>query len=100
MCTPAAEAAPDSRRYRILHKLGFGSYSHAWFGQDLSSVKSVASLKFVASQSTEKSKEVEINEYLASRPQQDLGFRNFLACLDTFQVDGPNGFHNVIVTDQ
>ncbi|KAJ7663003.1 hypothetical protein B0H17DRAFT_1144113 [Mycena rosella] len=30
---------------------------------------------------------------------EDLGFRNLLLCLDTFQVTGPNGVHNVIATD-
>lgn len=28
--------APDRRRYRILHKLGYGVFSTVWFAQDLS----------------------------------------------------------------
>ncbi|KAJ7476970.1 kinase-like domain-containing protein [Mycena galericulata] len=94
--------APDSGRYRILHKLGFGSYSHVWFGQNLNLPNpgsSGVALKFVASEYTGKTHEVEINKFLSSRSQQDAGFQNILMCLDTFQVYGPNGIHNVIITE-
>ncbi|KAJ7755203.1 kinase-like domain-containing protein [Mycena metata] len=87
-------------QYRVLHKLGYGSYSHVWFGQTLASPNSRGVvLKLIASQCTGKTNEVEINTYLASRSKEDFGFRNFLFCHDTFQLHGPNGVHNVIVTE-
>ncbi|KAJ6465930.1 kinase-like domain-containing protein [Mycena vitilis] len=89
----------DRHQYRILHKLGFGSYSSVWFGQNVALPNRGVVLKFVAAQCTGKTSEVEINKYLASRSNEELGFRNFLFCHDTFQVDGPNGIHNVIVAD-
>ncbi|KAJ7983018.1 hypothetical protein DFH06DRAFT_978067 [Mycena polygramma] len=94
-----ASPGPDCNQYRILHKLGFGSYSSVWFGQNVALPNRGVVLKFIAAQCTGKTNEVEINKHLASRSNDELGFRNFLFCHDTFQVDGPNGIHNVIVSD-
>ncbi|KAJ7165871.1 kinase-like domain-containing protein [Mycena filopes] len=89
-------------QYRILHKVGYGGYSHVWFAQNTASTNPSSGgvvLKFAASRCTGKTNEVEINKYLTSQSREELGFRNFLFCDDTFQVNGPNGVHDVIVTE-
>ncbi|KAJ7618421.1 kinase-like domain-containing protein [Roridomyces roridus] len=95
-------SASHNGRYRILHKLGFGSFSHVWLGQNLDQAhpghRGVA-VKFVAADQTRKTHEAEVNEYLASRSRGDPGFQNFALCLDTFQVSGPNGIHDVIISE-
>ncbi|KAJ7174538.1 kinase-like domain-containing protein [Mycena filopes] len=93
-----ASNAMEHGPYRILDKLGDGAYSQVWFGQDGLKDRGVA-LKFIVARSTQETDEVQINRYLASRPADSLGFHNFLACLDIFQVDGPNGIHDVVVTN-
>ncbi|KAJ7618411.1 kinase-like domain-containing protein [Roridomyces roridus] len=95
-------SSPDNSRYRILHKLGSGCFSTVWFGQNLEKTnlghRGVA-IKFIASDQTGKTHEVEISKYLASRSSEESGFQNFALCLDTFQVNGPNGVHDVIVSE-
>ncbi|KAJ7476971.1 kinase-like domain-containing protein, partial [Mycena galericulata] len=92
-----------SSRYRILNKLGFGSSSHVWLAQDTKtvsrSVSRALALKFVIAGATDKTNEIEILRFLASLPPKGVGARNILTFLDTFQVEGPNGLHNVIVAD-
>ncbi|KAJ7618435.1 hypothetical protein FB45DRAFT_1096783 [Roridomyces roridus] len=46
-----------------------------------------------------KTLEVEINNFLASRSKEEPGFHNVALCLETFQVNGPNGIHDVIATE-
>ncbi|KAJ7755205.1 kinase-like domain-containing protein [Mycena metata] len=75
--------------YCIIHKLGVGSFSH---------VNRAVALKFITSASTGHTNEIAIHEYLASRAH-DVGYDNILMAVDTFQVNGPNGLHNVIVTN-
>ncbi|KAJ7165869.1 kinase-like domain-containing protein [Mycena filopes] len=89
----------DGTSYRIIHKLGFGSFSTVWLAQDteLSKNRAVA-LKFITSASMGSTNEVAIHQYLVSRPHT-AGYDNILMAVDTFQVDGPNGLHNVLVTD-
>lgn len=43
--------------------------------------------------------EAAINRYLASRPKDLPGFQNLALCHDLFQHIGPNGIHDVLVTD-
>ncbi|KAJ7618410.1 kinase-like domain-containing protein [Roridomyces roridus] len=92
----------DNSRYRILHKLGSGGFSTVWFGQNLDKThpgyRGVA-VKFIAAIATGKNHEVEINKFLASRSSEDAGFQNLALCLDAFQVSGPNGVHDVIVSE-
>ncbi|KAJ7618401.1 hypothetical protein FB45DRAFT_755598, partial [Roridomyces roridus] len=95
-------SASDNGRYRILHKLGSGCFSTVWFGQNLDKThpghRGVA-VKYIAADQTGRSHEVEINKYLASRSSEDTGFQNFALCLDTFQATGPNGVHDIIVSE-
>ncbi|KAJ7165951.1 kinase-like domain-containing protein, partial [Mycena filopes] len=93
-----ASNAMEHGPYRILDKLGDGAYSQVWFGQDGLKDRGVA-LKIIVARSTQETDEVQINRYLASRPADSLGFYNLLACLDIFQVHGPNGIHDVVVTN-
>ncbi|KAJ7618417.1 kinase-like domain-containing protein [Roridomyces roridus] len=90
-------SSPGSEGYRILHKLGYGGFSHVWYGQNLR--HGGAALKFIASDQTGKTLEVEINNFLASRSKEEPGFHNVALCLETFQVNGPNGIHDVIATE-
>ncbi|KAJ7661564.1 kinase-like domain-containing protein [Mycena polygramma] len=96
---PVSHSPSGRKTYRVLNKLGFGGLSHVWLAEEIGSMTHAVALKFNVSASTGKTNEVALHEYLKSRPQEDIGFRNILTAVDTFQVDGPNGIHNVIVTD-
>ncbi|KAJ7618412.1 kinase-like domain-containing protein [Roridomyces roridus] len=58
-----------------------------------------AALKFIASDQTGKTLEAEINNFLALRSREEPGFHNVALCLETFQVNGPNGIHDVIASE-
>ncbi|KAJ7661584.1 kinase-like domain-containing protein [Mycena polygramma] len=96
---PVSPSHSGRKTYRVLNKLGFGGLSHVWLAEEIGSMTHAVALKFNVSASTGKTNEVALHEYLKSRPQEDVGFRNILTAVDTFRVDGPNGIHNVIVTD-
>lgn len=73
-------------RYRVLHKLGWGSFGTVWLCRDTLARRYVA-VKIVAADHVE-------NESLEKCiPQADF----LVATLDTFFLDGPNGRHRCLV---
>ena len=85
-------------RYRIIHKLGFGSYSTVWLARDLQSNRYVA-LKIIVAEASETSSESRILHHL--RNTYDLNFAgySYLSVLwDDFSIKGPNGQHQCLVS--
>ncbi|KAF3343746.1 Sodium/potassium-transporting ATPase subunit alpha-1 [Verticillium dahliae VDG2] len=85
------------KRYRIVHKLGFGSYSTIWLVRDEQLSKYVAIKVGTASSNH---KEIDILSRLANHPAGDksLGTSLIPPVLDRFNVHGPNGTHPCFVT--
>jgi serine/threonine-protein kinase SRPK3 len=88
-------------RYRIVNKLGNGSYATVWLVEDLDSGR-YAALKVLAAKVSNDNSEVEILRHLKQRQLNDgdTNCQEFLMeFLDDFKVEGPNGTHQCIVTE-
>ncbi|KAJ7201396.1 kinase-like protein [Mycena pura] len=83
----------SSSSYRVMHKLGFGSYATVWLAQ-----KTDASRAFFAIKIT-------IADGLSNRETECLRAvlrecsSNIVTLADAFELHGPNGVHSVLVTD-
>ncbi|KIM41261.1 hypothetical protein M413DRAFT_10909 [Hebeloma cylindrosporum] len=91
--------ADDERGYRIMHKLGWGSYATVWLAE-----KTDPSAAFVAvkiSKGEEKpTKELAMLEAAVKFQTSDNGQSLHVpTLLDHFTLRGPNGTHSVLVTD-
>lgn len=84
-------------RYRVVHKLGYGTFSTTWLVQDNKSSKYVA-VKVGTADSDQK--EVDILTRLSNPSLQDgsRGKEFILPILDRFTIHGPNGTHPCLVT--
>lgn len=88
-------------RYRIVNKLGYGSYGTIWLVEDLDSGRYVA-LKVLSAEASKESSEVTIRRHLKQRQINDRGSNGqefLIEFLDDFEVEGPNGTHHCIVTE-
>lgn len=95
-------------RYRIINKLGHGSFSTVWLAEDALNKKCVAvsiSQAQPSQDSSEKDpshedtwKTIRILEHLAEGKETDYRRSNVLLPLDIFELNGPNGAHFCIVT--
>ncbi|KAL8916565.1 MAG: hypothetical protein Q9208_008436 [Pyrenodesmia sp. 3 TL-2023] len=86
-------------RYRIVHKLGFGSYSTVWLARDSKSNRYVA-LKIVIAEASEASTESNVLRHLNNFTKAQPTAKRFLtSLLDEFYIDGPNGRHLCLVTE-
>ncbi|KAM5357520.1 hypothetical protein ACJZ2D_016182 [Fusarium nematophilum] len=85
------------QRYRVVHKLGYGSSSTTWLAQDEQQSKYVA-VKVGTADSVHK--EVDILTRLADPALQgeDRGRALIPPVLDRFTIQGPNGSHPCFVT--
>lgn len=85
-------------RYRVVHKLGYGTYSTTWLARDEQSKKYVA-VKVSAADSNPK--EADIISSL-TRPHgstgNNLGKAMVPSILDRFTIHGPSGEHACYVT--
>ncbi|KAJ7198320.1 kinase-like domain-containing protein [Mycena pura] len=79
-------------RYRVLAKLGHGSFSTVWMAHDRVRHQNVA-LKIVEARRTSKSQEMEILQRLKA-PRA-----NVVQLLDVFEHTSPNGIHQVLVME-
>lgn len=75
-------------RYRVVHKLGHGSYSNTWLARDGQSNKYVA-LKVCIANSNLKEGDI----ISALFPVNTLGKNMVPSILDRFAIQGPNGKH-------
>ncbi|KAI0369095.1 kinase-like protein [Pilatotrama ljubarskyi] len=89
--------APPERRYRVLNKLGFGSYATVWLARDVRSDTFVALKITTADSGAQEAREARMLEKLAAGETEPS--RHVLSLLEHFTVDGPNGSHHVLVTD-
>jgi len=87
-------------RYKIVHKLGFGTFSTIWLAKDNKQSKYVA-VKIAVSATTNLSKETSILEHL-NCGRQDLpsaGKHQIPSLLGHFTIDGPNGRHQCLISE-
>ncbi|GJC92837.1 protein kinase domain protein [Colletotrichum higginsianum] len=84
-------------RYRVVHKLGYGTHSTIWLARDDRQVKYVA-VKVGTADSDEK--EADILSRIADLTGEGEGRENALIppVLDRFSISGPNGRHPCFVT--
>ncbi|KAL9125046.1 MAG: hypothetical protein Q9217_005697 [Psora testacea] len=85
-------------RYRIVHKLGYGSFSTVWLARD-STADRYVSLKVIAANASERSSEAEVLNSIHHNTLHHLGRRFILSLLDEFLVSGPNGKHRCLVSE-
>lgn len=86
-------------RYRITHKLGYGTYSTVWLARDLHLARFV-SLKFlVASTPSDTSETLILRHLSAAADDTHPGRPYVLTLLDEFSVQSANGTHRCIVTE-
>ena len=85
-------------RYKIINKLGYGSYSTVWLAHDREKNRYV-SLKIIIAKASKNNSESEILRHLQSRDVCHLGREYVISLLDEFSFDGPNGRHACLVTD-
>lgn len=79
--------------YRIMHKLGFGSYATVWLAEKFDAPRSFVAMKITTADGAS-SREA---EWL--RRVQHTEPSNILQLVDAFELKGPNGTHSVLVTD-
>ena len=84
-------------RYRIVHKLGFGSFSTVWLARDTLQ-QFYVSLKISRADFRTDSQELIILKHLAQCDSQHEGSQYVMKLLDFFVVSGPNGRHSCFVT--
>lgn len=85
-------------RYRIVHKLGFGSYSTVWLARDCLADKFV-SLKILKAKASEHSREARMINHIAQESKSHLDRRFIPSLCDEFLISGPNGDHNCLVSE-
>ncbi|KZT36072.1 kinase-like protein [Sistotremastrum suecicum HHB10207 ss-3] len=86
-------------RYRILAKLGYGGFATVWLAEDLVRKNQCVALKVNIARLTGRNNEVKILKTCSSLPQDQLGSAHVVRFLDAFEIEGPNGTHEVIVTE-
>ncbi|KAI0104962.1 kinase-like protein [Nemania sp. FL0031] len=88
------------RRYRVVHKLGYGGYSTTWLALDTWRQQYVA-IKICSADSSEDSVEEHIFQKLSNTAQESLtahpGKHLVQSLVDTFNLQGPNGHHKCLV---
>ncbi|KAK5444170.1 hypothetical protein LTS15_010523 [Exophiala xenobiotica] len=86
-------------QYRVIRKLGYGSFSTVWLARDTMNLRYVA-LKVMDTQASHKAKtELSILKRINECRAKDPLTRYILINLDTFQHSGPNGTHLCLVTE-
>ncbi|KAF8960305.1 kinase-like domain-containing protein, partial [Flammula alnicola] len=86
-----------NERYRVVKKLGYGSYGTFWLVKDLVSGRP-ASLKVLVAEASNSSSEIVVLRHL-KHTKMDGPDRQFVVLLDGFKIEGPNGMHQCIVTE-
>ena len=86
-------------RYRVAHKLGYGTYSTTWLARDEQSHKYVA-VKICTADSNPKEADIisSLHHPHCSPDNSNLGMAMVPSLLDKFTIHGPNGEHACYVT--
>ncbi|KAI1420936.1 serine/threonine-protein kinase SRPK3 [Xylaria sp. FL1777] len=83
-------------RYRIIRKLGYGSYATIWLAEDTIQIKHVA-LKIYAA-TIDVTNELSIQQRLAAITPKGLSSKSLLLLSDSSILEGPNEKHPCFVT--
>ncbi|KAL7919270.1 kinase domain-containing protein [Trichoderma austrokoningii] len=87
----------NNGRYRIIHKLGSGSFATIWLCRDILENRYV-SVKVLSAETPLNCKELQILEAITTTAVAHKGREFVVQLLDHFIVDGPNGKHWCLVT--
>lgn len=82
-------------RYRIVHKLGHGSYSTAWLARDEKSWRYVA-VKVCTADSNPKEMDI-LASLTGNQPSKVPSKKMIPSIVDSFNIQGPNGNHACLV---
>ncbi|KAJ7194650.1 kinase-like domain-containing protein [Mycena pura] len=88
----------DPPRYRIISRLGVGSYSTVWLACDRLMSRTVA-LKVVEAKQTGQSKELDVLQRLTVPAPVPSRTPRAIQLLDAFETTSANGIHQVFVTE-
>ncbi|GJJ15336.1 hypothetical protein Clacol_009612 [Clathrus columnatus] len=83
-------------RYKVIRKLGCGSFSTVWLAVDSRTNRYVA-LKIMTAKNSITDGELEINQYLLRQSENDPRSDYITILLDAFVIEGPNGKHRCLV---
>ncbi|KAG6104312.1 hypothetical protein E4U13_008408 [Claviceps humidiphila] len=86
-------------RYRIMLKLGFGAFATVWLARDLVDKRYVAVKVGHGSDNPLPDRECEILSQIRQNGPENHGYERVIELLDAFVVEGPNGFHQCLVTE-
>ncbi|KAG6191328.1 hypothetical protein E4U27_004659 [Claviceps purpurea] len=86
-------------RYRITFKLGFGASATVWLARDLVDKRYVAVKVGLGSDNPLPDRECEILSQIRETGPGKRGYERVIQLLDMFIVEGPNGFHQCLVTE-
>ncbi|KAG6222083.1 hypothetical protein E4U26_005531 [Claviceps purpurea] len=95
-CVSDVNKAP---RYRIMFKLGFGAFATVWLARDLVDKRYVAVKVGHGSDNPLPDRECEILSQIRETGPGKYGHDRVIELLDAFVVEGPNGFHQCLVTE-
>lgn len=88
----------ENGRYRIVHKLGSGSFATVWLARDTVN-NAYVSLKVMSANTPPESQELRILQQIRDTQLPHPGKQFVVQLRDSFTVDGPNGKHTCLVTD-
>ncbi|KAG6098561.1 hypothetical protein E4U30_007822 [Claviceps sp. LM220 group G6] len=86
-------------RYRILLKLGYGGFATVWLARDLVEERYVTVKVGLGSEKPLLDREAEILSQICKTGPGKHGYERIIELLDVFIVEGPNGFHQCLVTE-
>ncbi|KAG6101755.1 hypothetical protein E4U30_001095 [Claviceps sp. LM220 group G6] len=86
-------------RYRIMLKLGYGAFATVWLARDLVEERYVAVKVGLGSDNPLPDREAEILSQIRETGPGKHGYERVIELLDVFVVEGPNGFHQCLVTE-
>ncbi|KAG6282537.1 hypothetical protein E4U48_003956 [Claviceps purpurea] len=86
-------------RYRIMLKLGYGTFATVWLARDLVDKRYVAVKVGHGSDNPLPDREAEILSQIRQTGPGKHGYERVIELLDAFVVEGPNGFHQCLVTE-
>ncbi|KAK3946019.1 kinase-like domain-containing protein [Diplogelasinospora grovesii] len=97
-CTCVSDLA-KKQRYRIVQKLGFGAFATVWLARDLIEKRYVAVKVCLGSDMPDLNRETEILSQLRETGRGKPGYQRVIQLFDVFVIEGPNGFHECLVTE-
>ncbi|KAF2628840.1 kinase-like protein [Macroventuria anomochaeta] len=85
-------------RYKVLHKLGWGSYSTVWAARD-QRARTYVAVKISISGQERSNREFTVLRALAAAHFDHPGGQHVMTMQDHFQLNGPNGTHDCFVLE-